>query len=112
MGSGLSSPVSPTYPNSLQNSAQHQRQSSLQKPLPTPLPEVEHSDTQHSSSRKVASGPGTNLIPAAEDVVRRAKGNSYDTEVIEKLAPGEYDYFFSILVTCKVEQKSSACIAM
>ena len=93
MGSGLSSPISPTHSNSLPNSAQHQRQSSLQKPLPTPLPEVEQSDTQRSSIRKVANGPSANLIPAAEDVVRRAKGNSYDTEVIEKVAPGEYDYF-------------------
>ena len=99
----------PTYPSagpystssSQQSSPSHMRQSSLQKPLPM-APTGARDDYQGSApDESRQSRRSTDLRPVplsvikgsnkltADDVVRKASGNSFDTEVIEKIAPGK-----------------------
>lgn len=39
--------------------------------------------------------------PSAQEVVDRARGNTYDTEVIEKIAPGNSNLFSCVSVCCR-----------
>lgn len=90
-----------TISSQQQTSSSHMRQSSLQKPLPM-APTVASDDYQDSASdERGQSRQSTDLRPVplsvikqskkltADDVVRKASGNSFDTEVIEKIAPGK-----------------------
>ena len=104
VGSGQPPRVKTPRANPMQIPTLHDRQSNLQKPLPTPMPELERADAQQSSIRKVTSSSDANVIPAS-DVIQRAKTNTYDTEIIEKIAPGKSFSLFNTLVNCKVEQK-------
>lgn len=77
----------------------HIRQSSLQKPLPM-APTLGNNYQASPSDEDSQSRRSTDLRPVplsvikgsnkltAEDVVRKASGKSFDTEVIEKIAPG------------------------
>lgn len=48
---------------------------------------------QQDSSGHIASPRHTqNVRPSAHEVVDRARGNTYDTEVVEKIAPGKSDF--------------------
>lgn len=87
--------------SSQQSSPSHMRHASLQKPLPM-APTGARDDYQGSSfDEERQSRRSTDLRPVplsvikgnnrltADDVVRKASGNSFDTEVIEKIAPGK-----------------------
>lgn len=101
VGSSIQAPYLPTQ-SSTSPSAQigHGREPRASKPLPSaPIP-LHNGHEAHSAeapiqptsildrSRPVSRG----LAPPrdAQDVVNRAKTNTFDTEVIEKVAPGEY----------------------
>ena len=73
----------------------HIRQSSLQKPLPTTPDGTQGSSTRDSAgirgpTHATAGSPGIGGALTAEEVLRRARGTSKDTTVIETIAPGQY----------------------
>ena len=88
VGQSMNSTTSSATPST------HRHQTSSQKPLPTapdeqhglPLNETRVPDMQSQTrdGAYVHSGP-----LSAEEVMSRAKGNTYDTEVIEAIAPGK-----------------------
>lgn len=109
VGAPSTNPSAGTYsmPSSHQSSSSHVRQSSLQKPLPM-APTGARDDYQGSAlDQGRQSRPSTDLRPVplsvikgsnkltAEDVVRKSSGKSFDTDVIEKVAPGKEHAFLT-----------------
>ena len=84
--------VNPTTPSA--TSSTHRRQTSSQKPLPTAPHEQQARRSNDTRAPDVQSqirdGAYVHDGPlSAEEVISRAKGNTYDTEVIEAIAPGK-----------------------
>ena len=92
--------------NYIKDQPSHSRQQSASKALPaTPV-----SPTLNHDNRAVDTAPqpssvldrsrpitrGSAQPREAQDVVNRAKSNTYDTEVIEKIAPGRYIFHHSL----------------
>ena len=100
--------ASPTNPSAGTFSTSHQqsppsqmRQSSLHKPLPTAPPATRDGYQDSAPEEHRSHRPSNDLRPiplseihrgnklTGDDVVARASSNTYDTEVIETIAPGK-----------------------
>ena len=80
-----SSSLPPQFSNGPQQS-RNMRKSTVTSDLVYDTSRRENNNNMPLKALKVPSGPTTEL--AAEEVLRRAKGNTTDTEVIEAIAPG------------------------
>ena len=90
VGTGLPSQL--TAGNSISPtdaSMNYNQHSNVQKPLPTPPNEPLALRGHHSSKGHFAKSFSASQLPAPEEVVQKAKSSTYDTEVIERIAPGQ-----------------------
>lgn len=89
VGTGLtSSPIAGSSSSPPQVSMNPKQHSSVQKPLPTPPNEPLVFGGQRSSTGHSARSSSVGQAPPPEEVVQRAKSSTYDTEIIERVAPG------------------------
>ena len=94
VGTGLtSSSIAGNSSSPLQMSMSPKQHSSVQKPLPTPPNEPLVFGGQRSSTGHSATSSSVGQAPAPEEVVQRAKSSTYETEVIERIAPGQSFHF-------------------
>lgn len=68
-------------------SMNYNQDSNFQKTLPTPPNEPLALRGHHSSKGHFAKSSSASQPPAPEEVVQKAKSSTYDTEVIERIAP-------------------------
>ena len=87
VGGSFTSAQPKDYSTSPSGLGGHIRQKSTPKPLPIPPGQPQAFQVQPLLGGQHSRKLGTSEV-TAEEIVGRAKGNTYDTEVIEKIAPG------------------------
>ena len=89
IGAGSATSASKRFPAAPPDLGNQSRQSGIQKPLPTPPGVPDTFQNQGPIKGQHSKNLDATGMLSAEEVVSRAKGNTYDSEVIEKIAPGQ-----------------------